>query len=220
VGLWGTLSAVLGAVLLAAVWVSPAGAAGEPREDDWSRPAAVARRLVTTPVYRTQRDGSRFAGSNCGPAVLGMIFDAYGFSYSNLDLRELSHTYQGTWPNRGGTALQHLAQVADDHAVPVHGLYEGADFHRWSIDDVGAEVARGRWVIPLVRYNLLPGHESTSVRTGHYILLYAIDGAGFTYHDPAYDPVSEGAGRWISRAQLDRAMDPVLVPRQAMALGN
>ena len=215
----GRVVALLAGILLLAAWPS-AVAAVEPGRDAWYR--GPAQRVSREPIYRTQRDGSRFASSNCGPAVLGMILDAYGLSFPTLDLRQMTHTYQGSWPNRGGTALQHMARVAEDFFVPVHGLYDVPDqeFHRWTIDEITAQIKQQRWVIPLVRYNLLPGHESTNVRTGHYILLYALDADGFTYDDPAYDPVSEGAGRWISRAQLDRAMDPVLVPRQAMALGN
>ncbi len=188
--------------------------------DDWYRPGA--KRLLTEPVYRTQRDGSRYALSNCGPASLGMVLDAYGMSYSNLELREMTHTYQGTWPGRGGTALQHMAHVAEDFFVPVHGLYDvpGEEFHKWTIDDVADELAKGRWVIPLVRYGMLPGHETSGVRTGHYIVLYRISGEGFLYDDPAFDPIEQGKSRWISRAQLDEAMNPVLVPRQALALGD
>jgi len=188
--------------------------------DDWFRPGA--KRLLPEPVYRTQRDGSNYARSNCGPAALGMVLDAYGLSYSNLELREMTHTYQGTWPGRGGTALQHMAHVADDFVVPVHGLYDVADevFHQWSIDEIADQLQRGRWVIPLVRYGMLPGHETSGVRTGHYIVLYRVLGEGFVYDDPAYDPVEDGRARWISRDQLDQAMTPVLVPRQAVALGD
>ncbi|MDQ3809342.1 MAG: C39 family peptidase [Chloroflexota bacterium] len=208
------LGAVLATLLLTLALPGAASAA------DWYRPGP--RRLIGEPVYRTQRDGSRFAGSNCGPAVLGMVLDAYGSQLSTLELREKTHTYQGTWPNRGGTALQHIAHVADDLAVPVHGLYDSpdAEFHRWSVDEVVDEIDRGRWVIPLVRYAMLPGHEASGVRTGHYIVLYRNEGDGFVYHDPAFDPVEQGRARWISRDQLDRAMNPVLVPRQALALGK
>jgi hypothetical protein len=193
---------------------------GAASADDWFRPGA--KRLLDEPVYRTQRDGSRYARSNCGPAALGMVFDAYGLRYSNLELRELTHTYQGTWPGRGGTALEHMAHVAEDHFVPVHGLYDVRDeaFHQWSIDEVVEHVSRGRWVIPLVRYGMLPGHEASGVRTGHYIVLYRAVGDGFMYDDPAFDPIEQGQGRWISRDQLDRAMTPVIVPRQALALGD
>jgi ABC-type bacteriocin/lantibiotic exporter with double-glycine peptidase domain len=208
---------LLAAVVLVSLQLLGTGVA---HADAWYQ--SLATRVVGEPVYRTQRDGSRYAASNCGPASLGMILDAYGVRLDTLELRRLTHTYQGTWPNRGGTALQHMAHVADDFGVPVHGLYDNAvdqEFHRWSIDDIEGQVRLGRWVVPLVRYNMLPGHDQTNVRTGHYIVLYRSTGDGFVYDDPAYDPVEEGAGRWISREQLDRAMDPVLVPRQAMALG-
>ena len=74
--------------------------------------------------------------------------------------------------------------------------------------------------IPLVRYGLLPGHEDTGVRYGHYILLYAVEGDGFRYHDPAMRPIETGRSRWISRDQLEQAMAPTWPPRQALALGG
>jgi hypothetical protein len=188
--------------------------------DPWYR--GTVKRVLPEPAYRTQRDGSMYARSNCGPASLGMILDAYGLEQPTLELRRLTHTYQGTWPNRGGTALQHMARVAEDFGLAVHGLYDVPDesFHRWSVDEIAQQVKLGRWVIPLVRYNLLPGHDTTNVRTGHYIVLYRAIGNGFMYDDPAYDPVEQGRDRWLSREQLNRAMDPVLVPRQAMAIGD
>jgi ABC-type bacteriocin/lantibiotic exporter with double-glycine peptidase domain len=202
-------------VVLLTVLVTP----GVASADAWYR--STASRVLSQPVYRTQKDGSRYQASDCGPAALGMILDAYGVDLPTLELRRLTHTYQGTWPGRGGTALQYMAHVADDFGVPVHGLYDVPDveFHRWTIDDVADQLRLGRWVVPLVRYNLLPGHEATGVRTGHYIVIYRAQDDGFVYDDPAYDPIEEGEGRWISRSQLDKAMDPVLVPRQAMALG-
>lgn len=212
--------ALLGALLLALALPSMAFAGGPaPTRDTWYR--ASLPRQVAEPPYRTQRDGSRYAGSNCGPAVLGMVLEAYGIDLPTLELRRLTHTYQGTWPGRGGTALQHMARVAQDFGVASHDLYEAPDmFHAWTIDEIVDQVDQGRWVIPLVRYNFLPGHESSPVRWGHYILVYALQDDGFLYHDPAFDPVEEGQGRWISRQQLDRAMGPVPVPRQAVALGG
>ncbi|HYY87302.1 MAG TPA: cysteine peptidase family C39 domain-containing protein [Chloroflexota bacterium] len=202
-------------LLLIAGLLSPAVVSADP----WYH--GSTRRVLAEPVYRTQRDGSRYAASNCGPAALGMILDAYGVDLPTTELRRLTHTYQGTWPNRGGTALQHIAHVAEDFGLSSHGLYDVPDeqFHRWTLDEVANQLRLGRWVIPLVRYNLLPGHEG-GVRFGHYIVLYRVAGDGFLYDDPAYDPVEQGGGRWISREQLDRAMDPVLVPRQAVALGD
>jgi hypothetical protein len=190
--------------------------------DDWYS-AALVRRSVEPP-YRTQLDDSIYARSDCGPAVLGMVLDDYGIDQDTLELRQLTHTYQGTWPAvRVGTALQHIAHVAEDFGLNSYGLYDEPStdaFHAWSIDDISAQLASGRLVVPLVRFGLLPGHESTGVRWGHYILLYAIQGDGFLYQDPAVRPIEDGRARWISRDQLDSAMAPVWPPRQAVALGS
>jgi hypothetical protein len=151
-----------------------------------------------------------------------MALAAYGIDQDTLELRRMTHTYQGTWPAvRVGTALQHIEHVAEDFGLAGHGLYapEGETFHSWTVDELAAEVSRGRLAIPLVRFGLLPGHEDSGVRWGHYILLYALEGDGFLYHDPAVRPIEDGRARWISRAQLDRAMAPTWPARQALTLG-
>jgi hypothetical protein len=209
----------IGLMLAAALlpWVSYAE--GRPGGDGWYRQAL--RRMALEPPYRTQLDDPTYARSDCGPAVLGMALEAYGIDLDTLDLRRQTHTYQGTWPKvRVGTALQHIARVAADYGVPSYGLYDTEEaFHEWSVDELAIQVSAGRLAVPLVRFGLLPGHEDTGVRWGHYILLYAVQGDGFLYHDPAVRPIEEGRARWISRDQLDRAMAPVFPPRQAVALG-
>jgi hypothetical protein len=208
---------LLGLAALLATMLTPAAA----HADSWYRVALV--RGTVEPPYRTQLDDSIYARSDCGPAVLGMVLAAYGVDEDTLDLRHLTHTYQGTWPAvRVGTALQHMARVAEDFGLSTYGLYDATDaetFHQWSVDELAVQVAQGRLAIPLVRFGLLPGHEDTGVRFGHYILLYAIKDDGFLYQDPAVRPIDEGHARWISRAQLERAMAPVWPPRQALALG-
>ena len=67
---------------------------------------------------------------------------------------------------------------------------------------------------------IAPAHADSGVRFGHYILLYATQGDGFVYHDPAVRPIEDGRARWINREQFDRAMAPVWPPRQAVALGS
>lgn len=201
-------------LLLCLLGVSPVAV----HADD-ARPSALAR-VAVVPPYRTQLDDSPYARSDCGPAVLSMALAAYGVDRDLLDLRQLTHTYQGTWPAvRVGTALQYAAQVADDLGLRTQGLWDDdGGFHTWTTDEIAAHVQSGQLVIPLVRFGMLPGHEGTGVRWGHYILLYAIDGDGFRYHDPAFRPVEEGPGRWISREQLEQAMGPVFPSRQALAL--
>jgi hypothetical protein len=165
-----------------------------------------------------------YARSDCGPAVLGMALADYGVDQDTLDLRRLTHTYQGTWPAvRVGTALQHVTHVAEDFGLSSYNLYDDAaseTFHQWTVDEISAQLASGRLVIPLVRFGLLPGHEASGVRWGHYVLLYAVEGDGFRYEDPAMRPIDEARARWISRDQLDQAMAPKWPPRQAVALGG
>lgn len=170
--------------------------------------------------FHTQKDGDRFQGSNCGPASLAMVLDAFGMPRGNAELRMLSHTYQGTVGYRGGTALQYVAMAARDFGIDTVGLYDGGSFHRWSIEDVREELSAGRPVVPLVKYRLLPGHESSTTRFDHYIVIYGTDGDWFLYHDPAFSTAQEGAGRWISSAQLSAAMHSSIVPGQAVAFGG
>src|SRR3981081_4411924 len=110
--------------------------------DTWFR-AAIVRRTVEPP-YRTQLDDSIYARSDCGPAVLGMALAAYGVDEDTLDLRRLTHTYQGSWPAvRVGTALQPVAHVAEDFGLSSYGLYESGDasFHQWTGSEIEANVA-------------------------------------------------------------------------------
>src|SRR5438105_1265512 len=126
--------------------------------------------------FHTQKDGGRFQGSNCGPATLGMVLDAFGMAHDNAELRLETHTYQGTVGARTGTALQHMAHVAADYGLEPIGLYQPPDgsyqkdgFARWTVDEIRAEVLAGHPVIPLVKFRLLPGHEDSPFRADHYV---------------------------------------------------
>ncbi len=168
--------------------------------------------------FRTQKDGDRFQGANCGPAALGMVLQAFGIYQSTQDLRYRSQLYQGTWGLRVGTALQHLASVASDLNLQPKGLYDGADFRRWSIEDIRYGLKAGRPVIPLVKYRLLPGHETSTTRFDHYIVIYGMDGDRFLYNDPIFEDPADGAARRIAASQLESAMSIALVPYQAVSL--
>jgi hypothetical protein len=170
--------------------------------------------------FRTQKDGERFQGSNCGPAALAMVLEAFGMVYTNTELRWLTHTYQGTAGARGGTAIQHMARVGQDFGLNVIGPYDGQDFARWTIDDIRAELRAGRPVIPLVKYRLLPGHEESTVRFDHYIVIHGMDGDSFLYHDPAYESPWEGAARWIDASQLRAAMAVSYPNQQAVSFDS
>jgi hypothetical protein len=184
--------------------------------------------LIEVPVFRlevpfrTQKDGSRWQSSNCGPAALGMVLDAYGLlGQASDDLRFRSHTYQGTVGARTGTALQHIVQVAHDLGLPTTGLYQqSGQFNAWGMDDIRGQLRLGRPVMALVRLYLLPGHEAAGARWGHYILLTGLTEGGFFYSDPLKPDASEGTARVISATQLERAMYASLRPGQAVAFGG
>jgi hypothetical protein len=172
--------------------------------------------------FRTQKDGGRWERSNCGPAVLGMVLDGFGIvGQATDDLRFRAHTYQGTVGMRTGTALEHIARVAEDFGVAAHGLYApDGRFHTWTLDEIRAQLRQGRPVMPLVRLYLIPGYEGIGTRWGHYILLTGIAADGFTYSDPLQtDPVG-GATRTIGADQLARAIGNSHIPGQAVAFSG
>jgi hypothetical protein len=181
----------------------------------------VAAFRFTVP-FRTQKDGSAWQGSNCGPAILGMILDGFGLSgQSTDDLRFRAHTYQGTVGMRTGTALDHIAHVAEDFGVRAHGLY-GANGHwrSWSADDIREQLRMGRPVMPLVRLYLLPTYENSLPRWGHYVLITGMNEDGFFYSDPLQLDAWNGTGGYMSADRLMRAMHASHIPGQAVAFGG
>jgi hypothetical protein len=119
---------------------------------------------------------------------------------------------------RTGTALQHIAHVAEDLGVPTTGLYNASgDFNHWSLEDIRGQLRQGRPVMPLVRLYLLPGNEGVATRWGHYILVTGIAEDGFYDNDPLKPTSAEGIGRRISAAQLERAIENSHIPGQAVA---
>lgn len=173
--------------------------------------------------FRTQKDGSRWQTSNCGPATLGMLLDGFGIpDRATDDLRLLAHTYQGTVGWRTGTGLDHVARVGEDFGLKAHGLF-GADggFRRWTVEDVVAELRLGHPVMPLVRLYLVPGYEGMGSRWGHYILLtgLAADG-GFYFSDSLKTDPAAGTSGVISERQLTVAIESSHIPGQAVAFSG
>lgn len=179
-----------------------------------------AFRLVVP--FRTQKDGSRWQTSNCGPATLGMLLDGYGMSgHETDDLRFRMHTYQGTVGMRTGTGLEHVAHVAEDLGLATHGLYNASgSYHTWSLDDIVAELRQGRPVMPLVRLYLVPGYENLAPRWGHYILLTGITSHGFTFSDSLKTDPGPGTAGLIPASQLGLAMGNSHIPGQAAAFSG
>lgn len=195
--------------------VTPSGPL-TPRDPD-ARLLSPSFRLAVP--FRTQKDGSRWQTSNCGPATLGMLLDGYGIEgQATDDLRLQMHTYQGTVGWRTGTALENVARVAEDYGVRTHGLFhpDGA-FRSWQVSDVTAELRLGRPVMPLVRLYLVPGYEALGSRWGHYILLTGVTPDGFVFSDSLKTDPDLGTTGLISAQQLAAAMGNSHIPGQAVA---
>jgi hypothetical protein len=210
-GLMGTPTVAFADPTLDAADPALAGAAPDVADEPVAPPGEVVV------PWRTQLDGSRFAGANCGPASLGMVLEAFGTVKGTDDLRYRSHTYQGTWGSYTGTALEHLARVAEDFGVPTRGLYDGRRFRAWTTDELREELRQGHPVMILAKYRLLPGHEGSRASDDHYIVLWDLDGDKFVYNDPAFSRARDGQGRRISAAGLAAATRSAIIPGQAVA---
>src|SRR5205823_7506932 len=91
------LLALVGLVLCSLLRVEPA-LAWEEWPSEWSsaRPALPGNGIEPTSFiqastfrlevpFRTQKDGGLWQSSNCGPAALGMVLDAYGVAGQSTD---------------------------------------------------------------------------------------------------------------------------------------
>jgi hypothetical protein len=167
--------------------------------------------------FRTQKDGSRFQGANCGPAALAMVLEAHSSVQTNPDLRWLIQGYMGNQGGRGGTSLPEIAAVGRDFGLTPVGIYDGEEFARWTTQDIEEQLRLGSPVIALVKYRLLPDHTNVTIRFDHYIVIYGVQGDRFLYHDPSWDGPEKGAGLWITSAQLANAMSSASIPQHAVA---
>jgi hypothetical protein len=162
--------------------------------------------------HRTQFDGTVWAGSNCGPASLAMVLEAYGLrDYANDALRGEVNRLQGDHNPDNGTSLYAISSVAQRA-----GLYPMGLGQRWTLDDVRSTLGQGRPIITLTRYADLPGNGRSDPGTNHYIVLSGLSGDNIIYNDPAY---SQGAGRalLIPPDALLRAWANSDIPGQAVS---
>jgi LysM repeat protein len=156
--------------------------------------------------YRSQMDGSPYAEANCGPTAVGMALEAFGVSLAPRQVRAAALDAQHIYGNNVGTLITALAQVAQQQGLSVAGLYDGAGIHRWSLDDLRAQVRLGHPVVVQVRYRSLPGRGGAYYYGDHYILVTGAVNAGFLYNDPMdFDGV--GWDRVISAERLRTAMN-------------
>lgn len=174
--------------------------------------------LLLDVPYRSQLDGTAEAYSDCGPASLGMVLDAYGVRETTERLRELIDAEQGATGPAVGSTIEALAAVARGHGLEVAGRGQGAPSGGWGVSDVRSRVAAGWPVIALTRYRSLPGNESSRSESDHYVVIVGLSPDGFFVHDPAFE---ERAGRLrqITTEQLREAWSSASPPREAIAFG-
>jgi hypothetical protein len=188
----------------------------------WAYPEALRADVRIHVPYRTQLDGSDYAGSNCGPTVLGMALELFGVNLTPTVLRGdvLSSEEFDPTDTDAGAYIWALAQVAQSHGLAVHGLYDDAGaattnpstavgMHRWSLDEIRDSVRHKRPVIAQVVYRGLPGREDSGYYGDHYIIVTGLVGEDFLYNDPIGGPTAHeapGYDRLMTPTQLRRAM--------------
>lgn len=172
--------------------------------------------------YRSQLDGSPYAGANCGPTAAGMVLEWFGFPVAPPDLRrEVLALQPGEDCDDCGVYIQNLAEVIGRRGLRVIGLWDAPPdaFHRWTLDEIRAELQAGHPVIPQVYYRALPGRADAPYYGDHYIVLTGMLGDRFTYNDPI-DSDGPGFSRLIEAGQLERAMGRSQEPFAAFAVGR
>jgi hypothetical protein len=179
----------------------------------WAWPDNLRAEVRINVPYRSQLDGSDYAGSNCGPTVLGMALETFGMDVPPADVRGQvlnSENFDATDAD-AGSFIWALAQVAQTHGLQATGLYEGDGngLHRWTVDEIRASVRRGEPVIAQVVYRGLPGREESNYYGDHYIIVTGLMGDKFLYNDPIGGAIAdEGPGydRLMTPSELRRAM--------------
>jgi LysM repeat protein len=156
--------------------------------------------------YRSQLDGTPWAGANCGPTALGMGLESLGIKVSSTELRRQVLNAQGMWGNNVGTLMDALAKVASNNGARPVGLFDGNRLAKWSLKDLREQLQAGRPVIVQVRFRALPGRAKVPYFNDHYVILTGLSGESFLYHDPI-DSDGPGADRLMTAAQLEAAMN-------------
>lgn len=179
----------------------------------WAYPADLRADVRINVPYRTQLDGSDFAGSNCGPTVLGMALETFGVNLAPPDLRgQVLNTEEFDPTNTdAGSYIWALARVAQNYGLQTRGLYEGdgAGLHQWTVDEIRDSVRQNNPVVVQVVYRGLPGREDSAYYGDHYIIITGLIGDDFLYNDPIGGVAAhEGPGydRLMTASQLRRAM--------------
>jgi LysM repeat protein len=169
--------------------------------------------------FRSQLDGSPYAGSNCGPATLGMLMSYFDEWWLTQGIRRDVNKFQGTTSYDSGSSWEAIAYAARERGFQVVGLYDGAgNYRQWTIEDMVEQTRAGRPVMVLVRYWSLPGHGDSSWWGDHYIAFVGLTPSGdVIYHDAAF-PGEGGAYLMMSQERLIRAWTRTATGLQYTAL--
>jgi hypothetical protein len=168
--------------------------------------------------YRTQLDGSLSALSNCGPASVGMVLEAFGIRVPTATARALALRQMGYSNPFTGTTLESLRSVAEAHGLVGLGLHENGRYRRWTLDDVRRHLRAGQPVIPQLRYRMMPGRGWTWTSTDHYVVISGLVGEDFIIDDPI--PEGGKGERLIGADELDRAWGSSDFPYAGFAIAR
>ena len=156
--------------------------------------------------FRSQYDASPYQNSNCGPAALGMVLQAYGLNVPADRLRAIADQLQGTSAYNDGIALDYLQAIARQAGLRTEGLgTPDGHYRRWTMADVIREVRRGYPVITLVHFASLPTHTGSGSASDHYVVVARIRRLGDCI---AGDPLLFYRGRFTLSATTDGDSPP------------
>lgn len=174
---------------------------------------------VLLPVpHRSQVDGTVWASSNCGPAAIAMVLEAYGQKVPTKRLRDRANQLLGIADPDTGTRIEDLARVVKENGLTITGPYAGDRFRRWTLEDVRAEVRAGRPVVAQVYYPLLPNHRANPIDTDHYVVVLGLSGGDFIFNDSA-DLKEPGFRQRMTAQQFTRAWGASDSPFAAFSVG-
>jgi hypothetical protein len=179
---------------------------------------AEAGEAILSVPHRAQMDGTIWAESNCGPATTGMVLEYFGVDLPTQRLRDRANQLLGIASPHTGTRLQDLAQIVREQELETYGLYVGAKFRRWTLDELRREVLAGRPVIAQVRLDLLPNQPRIPFAIDHYVAIVGVSGENFIFNDPALRG-SMGYRYTITPEQLKRSWGSSNFPFAAFAVG-
>jgi hypothetical protein len=172
--------------------------------------------------YRSQMDGTSYEAANCGPTVVGMVLEGFGFNVPQLELRrEVLSLQPAENCDDCGVYIQNLAEVMAWRGLTVGRLRDEHQdrFHVWTQNEIRAELRAGRPVLAQVFFRGLPGRANSPYWGDHYIVLTGLLDDRFVFNDPI-DVEGPGYARLIGAESLRLAMAESDYPFAAFSVGR